>query len=55
MKKTVSNGSEVFNLRESGRSQVLKGGLKISHGDWARSPENLENILIKKRGGDAVK
>lgn len=54
MKKAVSDGSYFFIPRESGRNQMLKEGLKISNGDWTRSPESLENILIKK-GGEAVK
>lgn len=54
VEKTVSEGSEFFNPRESGRNRIPKGGLEISNGDWTRSPENQENILIKKRG-EAVK
>lgn len=40
---------------ESNRNQMLKGGLSISNESWTGSPEGLENILIKKKGGEAVK
>lgn len=53
-KKSIAKSSKFFIPGEVSRNQMLKGRLEIPNGNRTRSPESLENILIKK-GGEAVK